>query len=556
MAKENKRKKSKTRRGLIIAAALLAALLAGVAALGFFVTGTDTILRGVTVDGTELGGMTRDQAVTALEAAGWNQADAAVTVLLPLERSVTVTPEEAGAEITAIDAAVAAYNYGHSGNILKNLAAFIRSFFSRNVIVLPVQVDESVVREKVEAAVAEVTSGLMSSGVEIKDDKIHVVKGAKAVSIDADQICGIIVTALEERDYGQREYGVQVDEAVELDIDELYDSVHTEPADAYYDAETGEVVDSIVGCDFDKDEAKRLWDAADYGDTVVIALTLSEPALTTDALEAMLFADELSTATTSLSGSSQNRIDNVVLAASLIDGTVLKPGEKLSYNDTLGQRTAERGFKTAGAYSGGQVVQEIGGGICQVSSTLYYCTLLANLQIDSRTCHYFPVAYLPAGLDATVSWKSPDFKFTNDRAYPIRLESEVDTEKNTLTVRIMGTNVDGSYVQMTYASWLVYGNAQYPNIATGYKAATYRWVYDKDGNLLSKNLEDYSEYHYHDEDIAIPSPSPSVSPSPTPTVSAAPSPTGSASPSPSASPGGTSPTDIAGITPVPTQPVG
>lgn len=98
-----------------------------------------------------------------------------------------------------------------------------------------------------------------------------------------------------------------------------------------------------------------------------------------------------------------------------IDGLVIAPGEQFSYNDALGERTAERGYKAAGAYSNGQVVQEIGGGICQVSSSLYYAALLANLQIDVRVCHYFPVAYLPPGLDATVSWGGPEFKFTNNR---------------------------------------------------------------------------------------------------------------------------------------------
>ena len=200
-----------------------------------------------------------------------------------------------------------------------------------------------------------------------------------------------------------------------------------------------------------------------------------------------------------------------------IDGIVLAPGEQFSYNDALGERTAERGYKAAGAYSGGQVVQEIGGGICQVSSTLYYAALLANLQIDARTCHYFPVGYLPAGLDATVSWGGPEFKFTNNRNWPIKIVASVDTAKNTVSVHIVGTDEDGSYVQMTYATWLVYGNSEYPETATGYKAATYRNVYDKNGTLLSKEIEAYSEYHYHEEDIVYPTPTPSPTPEPTPT---------------------------------------
>jgi vancomycin resistance protein YoaR len=233
--------------------------------------------------------------------------------------------------------------------------------------------------------------------MEIGEDSVFVIKGAKAVNVDTDEICSIIITALENRDYGEREYSVEVEEAVELDIDELYDTIYAAPEDAYYDAEAGEVVPSVTGYDFDKEEAKSLWNAAGYGDTVEIPLIVTEPELTTEKLTAMLFADELSTATTSLAGSSSNRITNVTLAAGIINGTVLKPGETFSYNETVGQRTEEKGFKYAGAYSGGQVVQEIGGGICQVSSTIYYCSLLANLKINSRTCHYFPVAYLPAG---------------------------------------------------------------------------------------------------------------------------------------------------------------
>ena len=108
----------------------------------------------------------------------------------------------------------------------------------------------------------------------------------------------------------------------------------------------------------------------------------------------MLFRDELATVVTYLYGSTQNRIDNVALAAQSINGIVLAPGQQFDYNEALGERTTERGYKAAGAYSGGQVVQEVGGGICQVSSMVYYAALLSNLQIDTRTCHYFPVSYV------------------------------------------------------------------------------------------------------------------------------------------------------------------
>ncbi|MFR6425641.1 MAG: VanW family protein [Oscillospiraceae bacterium] len=161
---------------------------------------------------------------------------------------------------------------------------------------------------------------------------------------------------------------------------------------------------------------------------------------------------------------------NVKLAAEKINGVILQPGQTFSYNDVLGQRTKANGFKEAGAYSGGQVVQEVGGGICQVSSTLYYCAMVSNLKINTRTCHYFPVAYIEPGMDATVSWGGPEFKFTNSREYPIEIKAYV--EKNSITVEIWGTDVDGSYVKMSYT-------------ANGLRATTYRTVYDKDGNQIS-----------------------------------------------------------------------
>lgn len=548
------RMSSGARTAIIAAAAALAVLLAGFAGFGIYVTNTDTVFPGVRVGGVLVGGLTENQAADALSAAGWD-GNGSVSVALPLDHVITVTAEEAGAAVDAAGAAYLAYDYCHGGNIFSNAVKYIKCWFSGGEVDLAVKASESAVKTRVEAEVSSVTAQLMASGTEQGEDTITVVKGARAVSIDADEITSMMVAALNARDYGEKEYKVEINESAELDIAGLHESVFAEAADAYYDAETGAVVDAVRGVDFDTDEAQRLWDAAGFGESVEIPLIITEPAITTEALNAMLFRDELSAATTSLSGSSANRINNVTLAAKSINGKVLKPGETFSYNETLGQRTEKNGYKAAGAYSGGQVVQEIGGGICQVSSTLYYCSLLANLKINTRTCHYFPVGYLPPGLDATVSWKTPDFKFTNSRDYPIRIEASVDTKANTVTVKLIGTNVDGSYVKMTYASWEVFNNAKYPDIATGYKAATYRCVYDKNDNLLSKELEAYSEYRYHEEDIKYPeeSPSPSPSPSAAPTPTATPSPAASAAPT--ETPGSTT-APTATPAPLPTWPAG
>ena len=247
----------------------------------------------------------------------------------------------------------------------------------------------------------------------------------------------------------------------------------------------------------------------DTGDTVTIPATLTQPEMTQEQLQKHLLADKLATKTTSLSGSSSNRITNVKLAAEKINGVILQPGQTFSYNDVVGQRTKANGFKEAGAYSGGQVVQEVGGGICQVSSTLYYCAMVSNLKINTRTCHYFPVSYIEPGMDATVSWGGPEFKFTNNRDYPIEIKASV--QNGSVTVEIWGTDVDGSYVKMSYT-------------ANGLRATTYRTVYDKDGNQISHTLEANSTYHSHDT-TPKPTPTPSATPAPTPTPTPKPQPT-------------------------------
>ena len=112
---------------------------------------------------------------------------------------------------------------------------------------------------------------------------------------------------------------------------------------AGYDPETQSATESKVGIAFDVAEAQPLWDAASTGDTVTIPATLTQPEMTQERLQKHLLADKLATKTTSLSGSSSNRITNVRLAAEKINGVILQPGQTFSYNDVLGQRTKANG---------------------------------------------------------------------------------------------------------------------------------------------------------------------------------------------------------------------
>lgn len=137
--------------------------------------------------------------------------------------------------------------------------------------------------------------------------------------------------------------------------------------------------------------------------------------------------------------SNSRRNTNVKLAAQAINGKILQPGEEFSFNETVGQRTAEKGYQGAAAYNNGEVVEEIGGGVCQVSSTLYNAVLKSGLKTTVRRSHTYEPSYVTPGTDATVSWGGPDYKFVNNSSTAIGIRASYSNQ--TVTVSIYGIPV-------------------------------------------------------------------------------------------------------------------
>lgn len=516
---KRKRDDGGTARGriiLIVCFAVIALLLVGAVALMNYVNRINTIFPNVRVDGLDISGMTLEETAQFLHEQGYDAlGDATVTAQLPEEVVLSVRADEVCTETPVSDIALMAYDACKGSSAVGDTVAYVKCLLmgldldSESVLV----VDETAVRARVESAAKELRMALVGSDLRIGEESITVIKGAGDITIDTEALSARIVQAFRDHNYETFRYEAEIHEDTELDVQSLYEQVFAEKADAVF-TEEHVIEPETVGVSFDTDEAQRLWDAAAYGEEVCIPLIFDYPEVTQAQLEETLFRDQLSTLTTSLWGSTLNRINNVEKAAASINDVILMPGEEFCYNTALGKRTPENGYLLAGAYSGGQTVQEYGGGICQVSSTLYYCSLYANLEITSRTCHYFPVGYIPAGLDATVSWGGPEFKFVNNREYPIVIKAAVDREANSVTVDIWGTDVDGSYVQMGCSTWLVY-DEEYEEVEIGYKAQSYRSVYAADGTLLSRKGEAASYYHYHEEDIEWPEESPEPSEDPT-----------------------------------------
>ena len=367
--------------------------------------------------------------------------------------------------------------------------------------------DETALHAAAARIAADYAEPPVHASYEVVEGAIRVTKACDGRRLDE--------TALREalravHEYYDADYRVEVsfvtDPARTLTAQQLHDAVHGEMKNASYDIETGAILPETLGADFGVRSAQDLLDAAAPGETVTISARIEFPAVTAKKLEEVLFRDVLGECKTRVTGTTARRT-NVRLAAEKIQGYVMNAGDVFSYNETVGKRTAEAGFQPAPAYVKGETVDEIGGGICQVSSTLYYACLRGNLAITERYAHRYVPAYIDWGMDATVSWGGPDYKFTNDTLYPIRIETVY--EGGWLTVRLLGTNVDGIYAKMTnevlsrtdWETEYVEDEAIAPGAEevkttpyTGYKVKSYRHVYDKDGNLLSSAFEADSNY--------------------------------------------------------------
>lgn len=471
--------------------AALVLILAG-AVFVFHVASLDTIFPNVLLDGVNVGGQTVAAATALMEQQGAEgYAGCVVTVELPLNETLTVPAENIGLGGSRQEAVTAAYCYGRSESPLKNALRYARNWQGYGVNILwegATGIIDWKLNDICYAAAEELNEKLAESETVIDEEAVTLVKGAGVARADGAALATLVREAFEARNYEPIAYELTMAGDGTEELEKLYERVYVAPTNATYDKENDTVSDSVTGVSFDLEAAQTLVKAAAVGDEVRIPLVYTEPEVDADTLREALFRDRLSTKTTSLSGSSSARINNITLAAEAMNGTVLLPGEEFNYNDCLGERTTDKGYQSAGAYANGQHTTAVGGGICQGSSTLYYCALYANLDITERWDHYFAVSYLPMGLDATVSWYSPNFRFVNDRDYPIRVDAWVSNGE--LTVEIWGTDVDGSYVTITSDGW---EDSEY------YYAQTYRNVYDADGNLISSTEEAYSRYNKYEK---------------------------------------------------------
>lgn len=163
-----------------------------------------------------------------------------------------------------------------------------------------------------------------------------------------------------------------------------------------------------------------------------------EPEITTEKARTMGIKERLSKYTTTYSAGNKPRVNNIHTLAAALDGALVPPGGTFSFNGTVGQRTAEKGYQEAPAIVNGKLLPQLGGGICQVGTTVFNAVFFSGLPVVERRNHSFYISHYPKGRDATVSWGGPDFKFRNDTEHWVLVKTAVTA--GSLTVALYGTD--------------------------------------------------------------------------------------------------------------------
>ena len=434
------------------------------------------IASGVTIAGIPVGGMTEQEALAAVGASVVDIYQTESMTVTVDNRSFTLSPAVTMAHLDAEAAVRAALDRGASSDSLA------------------LSLDRAAIQDALTGFYNELGGVYTPSGYWLEGDAPNVAlkegdcqtlvlnRGSAGHLVDLQDALDRVLAGYEAQNFqvtlnspGEER------EPVPLDLEAVYQQVTVPAQNPRVDSQTLEVIPGTDGYGFDVDQATALLDAAPAGQTVRISMEYISPTVSE---EDAWFQDTLGYCKTEYTDN-ENRNENLRLACEKLNGIILQPGQTLSYNETLGKRTREAGYLPAPAYSGTELVDELGGGICQVSSTLYLSSLFAELTVVERRNHGYPASYIPLGLDATVNWGTTDLKLRNDYELPVKILAEVSD--GFVKVWIMGVEQRDYYVKMEYR---VDDHPSY--------AAAYRCRYDRETDEEISRVLDHTSIYLED----------------------------------------------------------
>lgn len=492
------------------------------------------ILENVYLADINVGGMTKAEAISALKEATSRTYGSQDMVIDLSGTQLRLAPKETNVKLDYKAAANAAYDYGRSGSQAEKEQALALSRQQPYYIgLLPyLSLDADFIRNTLTAyaqdsgsTLTQPTYGLEGKEPELSADKFNehaptqtlVIRlGTPGIGFDVNDVYKQVLDAYSLHVFLVSVKNVEsVTDPQEVDLQKIYEEYYIEPKDASVNLQTFETIPGSYGYGFDLEKAQKLLEEADYGEEIRIPMEYIAP----DILDGDSFYRDLLGSHQTRHTSSENRNTNLRLACEAINGTVIEPGKSFSFNRIVGQPTGGKGYKTAPVDTGAASDAILGGGISQVSSTLYYAALLSDLEITSRYPSSFAPSFIDFGLDAAVSWDRHDFSFRNNLGYPIMIQAEVSG--GYVRIQIMGTEERSHYGMLDYdivktadpkteKKEFAFNNPEgyrdgevIQEGVTGYTVKTYKVKYDSVTNAqISRDYIATTEYKSVDKIIA------------------------------------------------------
>ncbi len=409
------------------------------------------IYSGVYIDGTSVGGMNRDEVKSYLADRYQKILDRIELTLFNDRLETTYTLKDLGVSMDVEGMLETAYNAGRNGSFVSRLVEITRLKKYPLTIPLTFKYDNDRLETVLQNISRKSAKELSVPKIILEGDKVFLQTGVSGWDVDVDALREKILIAVKQLQSDYIHIPEKEIKPPKIDLETTFQAINRDPADAtVVKSQEGkaQIQPHVNGRRIDKAKLKGVIDSIESRvyqglEEIELPVEVIPPKVTTEQLTSLLYRDVLASYSTVFSAgtvNARNRGINIRLAVETIDGTELFPGEEFSFNDIVGPRTKEKGYAIAHIYSGGEIRDGYGGGICQVSTTLYDAVLLANLNVTERHNHIFTVSYVPLGLDAAVSYGYADLKFQNNTNYPIRINAKV-SDDNRLTFSIVGTNL-------------------------------------------------------------------------------------------------------------------
>lgn len=570
-AKKASNSKKRNRVLIICSVAVVACLILGLG--GFLVynhfMANRPIEANVTVAGVAVQGMTKEEAADAVREAFLLSHRGKQMVIKLGDETITLNSDLTNVQLDADELIKAVAKVSAKSSQAEEFS--LAGYVSMNKdAVMPVLQE---VTDKLQSTLVQSTYEVTGTAPEAFDkpneeskQKITITMGTPGISVNPERVYDAILTAYAEGNFAF-EYTFSVELPDAIDPQKLFSDVCVAPIDAVMDPETFEVTAESLGFGFDVEALTQALNTAVPGQVLELDYIWLTPAVTKESLSASMFCDVLGDMSTT-AGWSETRNKNLRIACAAINGTILMPGETFSFNKLVGATTKDKGYDQGHGYIDGEVAEVIGGGICQVASTLYVASVEADLKIVERYMHAYMPSYMGASTDATVYYPYLDFKFKNDTDRPIMIEATASGAK--VTCKILGVDTRDYYVKFETVivkkiPWQTIYKEYPPDNEEGYtdgqvlsksspyssvESKSFRNKYDKVTNeLISSKLENHETYDVRDKVVVkivdpnaptnpdgSPIPSPDDTPVPSPEDTPVPSPENTPAPSPESTP--------------------